>query len=68
MFHPIVPSVPLPETMNNPFGYETSPVCEQAAREVMAHLSASPQWKEEIEKGKMFGVLVVKNEKGETGF
>lgn len=68
MFHPIVPSAPLPETMNNPFGYEMSPVCEQAAREVMAHLSASPQWKEEIEKGKMFGVLVVKNEKGETGF
>ena len=68
VFHAIDINVPLPQTMNNPFGYETHPACELAAQKVMEHLSELPEWKSEIDQGKMFGVLVVKNENGETGF
>ena len=68
VFHAIDTNVPLPQTMNNPFGYETHPACELAAQKVMEHLSELPEWKSEIDQGKMFGVLVVKNENGETGF
>lgn len=55
--------------MNNPFYYQPSPECRAAADELTAWLSGKPSafcnhpvdaaFREEIDKGKMFGVLVV---------
>ena len=67
-FHSLETSLPLPEALNNPFDYETHPLCEQAAEKVMEYLTTFQEWREEIDKGKMFGVLVVKNEADELGF
>lgn len=55
--------------MNNPFYYTPSPECRDAADELIAWLSGRPSafcdhpvdavFREEIDKGKMFGVLIV---------
>ncbi len=48
--------------MNNPFDYEPHPLCLLAAEELQRHiLQQSPEWLEEVNRGKMFGVLVASN-------
>ncbi len=54
--------------MNNPFCYEPHPLCLEAADEVRAYLKQHPEWDEEIQAGKMFGVLVCENQEGQLGF
>ena len=59
LIHPLIADIPLPERFTYPFCYEPHPLCLMAAEEV----------KREIERihpleGKMFGVLVVKNDQG----
>ena len=45
--------------MNNPFDYEPHPLCLLAAEELQRHiLQQSHEWLEEVNRGKMFGVLV----------
>ena len=39
-----------------------------AASEVQRYLATRPEWSEEIQRGKMFGVLVVEDQLGELGF
>lgn len=39
-----------------------------AAEEVQAYLQGQTAWQEELKQGKMFGVLLVRQETGETGF
>lgn len=61
-----------PLLFTNPFCYEPHPWVKQAAEEVTRYLDSKEEWKEEISRGKMFGVLVVKehgkgNEKSEEG-
>lgn len=51
--------IKIPEKMNNPFDYTPHPLCIQACRELQDYLSQRDDWKEEIGKGKMFGVLLV---------
>ena len=54
--------------MNNPFCYEPHPLCLEAADEVREYLKQHPEWNEEIQAGKMFGVLVCENQEGKLGF
>ena len=54
--------------MNHPMGYVVSPLCELAAKEVQEEIRRHPDWNEEVEKGKMFGVLVVEDDLGQIGF
>lgn len=49
-------------------GYVVPPCCELAAKEVQEEIRKHQEWLEEAEKGKMFGVLVVKDAEGQTGF
>ncbi len=49
----------IPEKMNNPFDYEPHPLCISACKELQAQLADRTDWREEIDKGKMFGVLIV---------
>ena len=42
-----------------PFCYEPHPLCVAAANEVRRYLAQHPEWHDELQRGKMFGVLVV---------
>ncbi len=63
IFHPIAPEIlqatGIPETMNNPFDYEPHPLCIEVCKELQSYLQQREDWREEIEKGKMMGVLIV---------
>ena len=62
IFHPLDASTHvLPDRMNNPFYYKPDALCCAAASEVQREIAASaPEFKAEIDQGKMFGVLIVK--------
>ena len=63
--HPLpvsVRDVPPPARFTYPFCYEPHPLCIAAADEVRRYLAQRSEWREELQRGKMFGVLVV--EKG----
>jgi len=48
-----------PERFTYPFCYEPHPLCEMAAKEVQAYIGSHEEIKEDADRGKMFGVLVV---------
>lgn len=56
-----------PERFTNPFGYEPHPLCRLAARDLTDYLGTCHQWTGELQRGKMFGVLVVEHE-GQMGY
>ena len=60
--------IELPEKFTNPFHYTPHPLCLLATKEVQAYLETRGDWQEELGKGKMFGVLVVRKPTGEIGF
>ena len=59
---------PLPAQFTFPFYYTPNPLCVWAAEEVQLYLESRTDWHKELQKGKMFGVLVVRNPQGEIGF
>lgn len=69
LFHPIaVGHTPLPQRFTYPFNYTPHPLCVAAAKEVCRYLDSRVELHQEIEQGKMFGVLVVQTSDGQTGF
>ena len=46
----------------------SAPLCILAAKEVQSYLTRQTAWKDELRQGKMFGVLIVQTEHGETGY
>lgn len=60
--------LPIPEQFTFPFYYTPHPLCILATKEVQTYLQSRTDWHEELQKGKMFGVLVVRNPQGEMGF
>jgi tRNA pseudouridine32 synthase/23S rRNA pseudouridine746 synthase len=58
----------LPEQFTYPFHYTPHPLCVQAAQQVQAYLQTRTDWHDELQQGKMFGVLVVKDAQGQIGF
>lgn len=67
----------LPRKFTFPFNYEPHPLCRLAAHELQQHLLAQTAWQHDfgIEQrvegtniGKMFGVMVVRNQQGELGY
>lgn len=61
-------AVPLPCAFTYPFHYTPHPLVISAARKVQEYIASRDDWHEEIEKGKMFGVLIVSDAEGTTGF
>ena len=61
-------NLPLPQLFTYPFHYTPHPLCVKAAEEVQQYLQSRTDWYEELQQGKMFGVLVVKTSTGEVGF
>ena len=48
--------------MNNPFYYTPSARCEQAVSVILTHIQNHPEWHEEVQNGKTFGVLITESE------
>jgi len=75
--HPIATSL-IPEKLNDPFGDSTPPICDIVAQELQTYLEKHQKdWiqnfgltptKKGRPKGKMFGILVVRNKAGELGY
>ena len=57
-----------PQKFTNPFSYIPNDLCRCAASEVMLYLEEKTQWHNELQQGKMFGVLVVETSGGKLGF
>ena len=71
MIHPYqtdIRSLALPELFTYPFHYTPHPLCVQAAQEVQAYLQSRTDWHDELQQGKMFGILVVQTPEGEIGY
>lgn len=71
MFHSFQTSIvgiELPRLFTYPFHYTPHPLCVMAAGEVQAYINKQTRWKEELDKGKMFGVLIVRTSNGQTGY
>ncbi|MBR6606574.1 MAG: RNA pseudouridine synthase [Prevotella sp.] len=66
--HDLDIAVSLPKRFTFPFCYEPHPAVVKAAEEVQEYISSVNEWQEEINKGKMFGVLIVEDAEGRTGF
>ena len=62
--HQLSAGVAPPPRFTYPFCYEPHPLCVAAAREVQRHIAQSAEWRDDIERGKMFGVLVVETHEG----
>ena len=63
-----ITDIPLPERFTYPFCYTPHPLCILAAKEVQSYLTRQTAWKDELRQGKMFGLLIVQTEHGETGY
>ena len=73
--HPLPASsqgLPLPKQFTFPFCYEPHLLCIAAADEVRHYISQRKEWHDELQRGKMFGVLIVEPSKsslkGETSY
>lgn len=60
--------VVLPSKFTNPFFYKPHPLCIEAAEEVISYINSVQSIKQETDKGKMFGVLIVETSDGEIGY
>ena len=71
MFHSFqtsIAGIELPRLFTYPFHYTPHPLCVMAAGEVQAYINKQTRWKEELDKGKVFGVLIVRTSNGQTGY
>lgn len=59
VLHPIQNLDFSPKIFNNPFYYQADELCKFAQQEVLVYLTARNDFAPEINKGKMFGVLIV---------
>ena len=65
--HALLSGIDFPERMNNPLDYQPHPLCIAVCKELQTYLSEREDWREEIDKGKMFGVLIVENAQPASG-
>ncbi len=71
MFHSFTKTIShivLPEKFTFPFCYTPHPLCIEAANELQEYIKSQILWAEELNRGKMFGVLVVRTDTGEIGY
>ena len=60
--HWLQTDIPRPERFTYPFAYEPHPLCRLAASEVQAYIACHDTIREDADRGKMFGVLVVEHQ------
>ncbi len=59
--HPLYTDIPKPERFTYPFCYEPHPLCQLAAKEVQEYIASHEVIREDADRGKMFGVLIVES-------
>lgn len=67
MIHPFnqdISQIDLPKAFTYPFHYTPHALSILASEQLQDYLCTQTQWKEVLQEGKMFGVLVVQHEKG----
>ena len=57
--HPLESVIAPPERFTYPFAYEPHPLCQLAAKALQAYIASHEEIREDADRGKMFGVLVV---------
>ena len=62
-----IEDIELPKLFTYPHHYTPHPLAVRAAKEVQRYIASRREWSEELDAGKMFGVLIVEAE-GEIGF
>lgn len=67
-FHPLYTSEIEPKSFTFPFNYTPHPLSVIAADGLKEYVQSQEYWKEEIEEGKMFGVLVVRDKHHNLGY
>ena len=67
-FRQDISGIELPVRFNNPFYYSPHRLCMIAADEVRANMLSGKAVAAEAAKGKMFGVLVVRDKEGNVGY
>lgn len=65
--HPLLTDTEPPRRFTYPFAYTPHPLCRQAAKEVQEYVGSHPEIRDDADRGKMFGVLVVHGQEG-VGF
>lgn len=63
-----ISNIELPRLFTWPFHYVPHSLACMAAEQVQAYIAEREEWRDEIARGKMFGVLVVEDSGGELGF
>lgn len=58
----------IPARFTFPFNYIPHELCCRAADEVKLYIQSRKDWTDELNSGKMFGVLVVQNTEGKIGY
>lgn len=58
----------LPERLNCPYYYQPHPLCSVVAKEIQADIASMDDWADEIGRGKMFGMLIVRDAAGCLGY
>lgn len=67
-FNRLLKECELPRQFTFPFHYVPNALCIEAAEIVKQYLATRLDWAEELQHGKMFGVLVAKSSHNEIGF
>ncbi|MCM1078408.1 MAG: RluA family pseudouridine synthase [Bacteroidales bacterium] len=67
-FFPLDTRHALPDKLNCPFYYRPHPLCMHAATAVQEEIRRMTVWNSDVGTGKMFGVLVVSDGAGNTGY
>lgn len=63
-----IDSIALPAQFTYPFHYTPHTLTELAAKEVQIYLQSRKDWAEELQEGKMFGVLIVRTPEKRIGY
>lgn len=63
-----IDSIALPAQFTYPFHYTPHTLTELAAKEVQIYLQSRKDWTEELQEGKMFGVLIVRTPEKRIGY
>lgn len=68
LFSTAVEHIQLPEKFTYPFHYTPHLLCVKAADEVQKYLQKKEEWRNDLQQGKMFGVLVVRTPSDKIGY
>lgn len=67
-FSKSISDIDTPTQFTYPFHYTPHKLCKVAVEELQGYVMGREEWREELDGGKMFGVLIVRTKGGELGY